>query len=267
MSEPQVEPPAADVRSFLPRPGEPVEDYAARLRALHDDLSLVLDAVERGLAAADAEPALRPEPLEVVSEPHRSPPPPRPLSSAPRGSARVEVISTPAGAAGAGAGGERAWSGPPEPEGHAPWGGRRASMGEGAPAGGGPAAPSPERFEERRGVAEPWVERPPRPPREEPWVEQRGEEPWAAGAPADPWAAADRAAPWREPPPWTERRPSAWPPPPPPPAEMTFEPPAHAPFAVPPRRRQPSLPPVAIAAALLGWLVAIALVIALAFGL
>jgi hypothetical protein len=48
---------------------------------------------------------------------------------------------------------------------------------------------------------------------------------------------------------------------------MTFEPPAHAPFAVPPRRRQPSLPPVAIAAALLGWLVAIALVIALAFGL
>src|SRR5512145_2769881 len=56
MSEPHAEP-AADVRSFLPRPGEPVEDYAARLRALHHDLSLVLDAVERGLAAAERHPA------------------------------------------------------------------------------------------------------------------------------------------------------------------------------------------------------------------
>jgi hypothetical protein len=259
MSEPHVEPSAADVRSFLPRPGEPVEDYAARLRALHEDLSLVLDAVERGLAAAEAEPAPRPEPLEVVSEPRRSPPPPGPLSSAPRGSARVEVISTPAGSSGAESGGERAWSGPQEPEGHAPWGGRRAHTGEGAPVGGDSAAPSPERFDERRGAVEPWVERPARPPREEPWVEQRGPDPWGGPAAA--------GAPWDRPPPWTERRPSAWPPPPPPPAEMTFEPPPHAPFAAPPRRRPPAMPPVAIAAALLGWLVAIALVIALAFGL
>ena len=58
MSEPHADPPAADVRSFLPRPGEPVEDYAARLRALHHDLTLVLDAVERGLAAAEAAPTL-----------------------------------------------------------------------------------------------------------------------------------------------------------------------------------------------------------------
>ncbi|HEV2811895.1 MAG TPA: hypothetical protein VGW10_01480, partial [Solirubrobacteraceae bacterium] len=85
MSEPHAEPPAADVRSFLPRPGEPVEDYAARLRALHEDLSLVLDAVERGLAAAGAEPAPlaaslaevpppRPQSYEDVTEPRRSPP-------------------------------------------------------------------------------------------------------------------------------------------------------------------------------------------------
>src|SRR5687768_11368706 len=106
MSEPQGEPQAADVRSFLPRPGEPVEDYAARLRALHHDLTLVLDAVERGLAAAEraplreavAEGGREPEPVaaihaDVHPEPHRSPPPLEPLT-APRGSARVEVVTT-----------------------------------------------------------------------------------------------------------------------------------------------------------------------------
>src|SRR5687768_7635777 len=152
MSEPHAEPPAADVRSFLPRPGEPVEDYAARLRALHEDLSLVLDAVERGLAAAEAAPAERPAAApapgrgapaaEDLQEPHRSPPPPGPLA-APRGSARVEVVSTPVTASGGG-GGDSDWSGPPEPEGAAPGGGRRAPTGGGAPARGEPAAPSPE---------------------------------------------------------------------------------------------------------------------------
>jgi hypothetical protein len=44
------DPHGADVRPFLPRPGEPPEAYAARLRALHSDLTLVLEAVERGLA-------------------------------------------------------------------------------------------------------------------------------------------------------------------------------------------------------------------------
>ncbi len=44
------DPHGADVRPFLPRPGEPPEAYAARLRALHSDLTLVLQAMERGLA-------------------------------------------------------------------------------------------------------------------------------------------------------------------------------------------------------------------------
>src|SRR4051812_1658873 len=47
---------AADVRSFLPRPGEPVERYADRLRALHRDLTLVLEAAERGLAVTGRTP-------------------------------------------------------------------------------------------------------------------------------------------------------------------------------------------------------------------
>jgi hypothetical protein len=48
---------------------------------------------------------------------------------------------------------------------------------------------------------------------------------------------------------------------------MSFEPPRYAPFAAPAGRRAPAAPPLFVAAALLGWLVAIALVIALAFGL
>ena len=260
MSEPHAEPQAADVRSFLPRPGEPVEEYAARLRALHEDLTLVLDAVERGLAAAEAEPvplsvpvavpapvAAPREPLEVVPEPHRSQPPPGPLSP-PRGNARVEVVSTTATAHGD-SGGEQAWSGPPEPQGGAPRGGRRAPMGEEAPAGGMPAASSPARW-----PAEPWVESAPPPPRGEPWVERAGP------APREPWTQGGGPA-------WAERPSAGWPSPPPPPAEMTFQPPAHAPFAAPPRRRDPALSPLFLAAALIGWLTAIALVIALAFGL
>ncbi len=142
MSEPHAEPPAADVRSFLPRPGEPVDDYAARLRALHHDLTLVLEAVERGLAAAaeaeaeaEAAPApaaeVRPlrtsRPLEVATEPSRPLPP---VPAGPRGSARVEIVSTPATATSGPADSGGAWSGPPEPEGSAPWGGRRAPVGD-----------------------------------------------------------------------------------------------------------------------------------------
>jgi hypothetical protein len=147
MSEPHGEPQAADVRSFLPRPGEPVEDYAARLRALHHDLTLVLDAVERGLAAAERTPAPKLEPVaaapepvpaalaDPLPEPHRSPPPLGPLSAS-RGGARVEVVTT---------GREQARSGPPEPGGTAPRGGRSAPKGERAPDRGDPAALSPER--------------------------------------------------------------------------------------------------------------------------
>jgi hypothetical protein len=48
---------------------------------------------------------------------------------------------------------------------------------------------------------------------------------------------------------------------------MSFGPPAHAPYAAPPRRRAPELPPLFLAAAVLGWLTVVALVLALAFGL
>jgi hypothetical protein len=58
--------PGADVRPFLPRPGEPAEAYAARLRALHSDLTLVLEAVERGLAT-------RPAPVSAVPGPDAAP--------------------------------------------------------------------------------------------------------------------------------------------------------------------------------------------------
>ncbi len=243
MSEPQREPPGADVRSFLPRPGEPVEDYAARLRALHHDLSLVLDAVERGLAAAEAEPPpalvapLRPAPA-AVEEPHRSPPPPSP-EAASRGRARVEVVTGPTPAQQHGA---RGTDGPPEPQ-SAPWGGRRAPLGEGVPDGGEPVAPSPVRS------GDPWVERREPGPRTEPWHD----------SPA-------ARTPWQQPPAWTDRRPSAWPPPPPPPAEMSFAPPNGAPYAGPPRRRLPQLSPLAVSVALLGWLTALALALALALG-
>jgi hypothetical protein len=63
--------PAGDARSFLPRPGEPVDAYAERLRALHGDLTLVLEAVERALATAAA--AAPPPPAAApAAEPARS---------------------------------------------------------------------------------------------------------------------------------------------------------------------------------------------------
>src|SRR5688500_12099225 len=104
MSEAHGDPPA-DVRSFLPRPGEPVEQYAERLRALHRDLTLVLQAVERGLAAAahpeDVGPPVPARaPIEIVPEretegdmaPVAAPP------VTPRGRMpRVEVMPAPSG--------------------------------------------------------------------------------------------------------------------------------------------------------------------------
>lgn len=232
MSEREGEPQAADVRSFLPRPGEPVEDYAARLRALHHDLTLVLDAVERGLAAAERPPlhevVAEPEPVatlaEPIHEPHRSPPPFESFSHAVRGGARVEVVTT---------GREQERSGSPGPRGPAPSGGaggRQAPMGERAPDGGNPAALSPERL--------PWVDRPPPEPRDGGWAESAA------------WDA----------PGWD--RPAAWPPPPPPPREMSFDPP----YPMPHRRRGPVVSPVLLAATVLGWLTVLALVLALALG-
>ena len=93
----------ADVRSFLPRPGEPVDQYAERLRALHRDLTLVLQAVERGLATAAhpgdvAPPVPAHEPIEIVpepvDEPDGSPAPPLPPRSR---MPRVEVMPAPSG--------------------------------------------------------------------------------------------------------------------------------------------------------------------------
>src|SRR5690606_23688600 len=68
---------------FLPRPGEPVEAYAERLRALHRDLSLVLEAVERGVAASRAQPpAGHEEEAEHADPPGRHAPPPPSRASA-----------------------------------------------------------------------------------------------------------------------------------------------------------------------------------------
>ena len=104
MSEAHGDPPA-DVRSFLPRPGEPVEQYAERLRALHRDLTLVLQAVERGLAAAAHPEDVGPpvparEPIEIVPEreragetAHAAAPPVTPRGRMPR----VEVMPAPSG--------------------------------------------------------------------------------------------------------------------------------------------------------------------------
>lgn len=105
MREGHEEPPA-DVRSFLPRPGEPVELYAERLRALHRDLTLVLQAVERGLAEPHA-----PEPGNAAAATFQpaahAPPPARvedavasPTALPETGGARVEVVPGPSGAHG-----------------------------------------------------------------------------------------------------------------------------------------------------------------------
>ena len=76
MSEHEGESQAADVRSFLPRPGEPVEDYAARLRTLHHDLALAPDAAERGLPGGARPPPPREmsfDPPDAMSRRHRGP--------------------------------------------------------------------------------------------------------------------------------------------------------------------------------------------------
>lgn len=89
MSEREAEP--ADIRPFLPRPGEPVEEYAERLRAMHRDLSVVLQAVERGLARG-GEPERAPaEPVHAV---HAAPADgvPAAATAARAGMPRVEVM-------------------------------------------------------------------------------------------------------------------------------------------------------------------------------
>ena len=75
MTERHAEP-GTDVGSFLPRPGEPVGAYAERLRALHRDLTLVLEAVERGLAASSRPEEEPPAPADW--DPATGTPMPRP---------------------------------------------------------------------------------------------------------------------------------------------------------------------------------------------
>ena len=84
MTERHAEP-GTDVGSFLPRPGEPVGAYAQRLRALHRDLTLVLEAVERGLAASAPPEELEADEPPAPWDPASDLPPPRPRRFARRG--------------------------------------------------------------------------------------------------------------------------------------------------------------------------------------
>jgi hypothetical protein len=79
-----------------------VDRYAERLRALHRDLTLVLQAVERGLAAAHPEdvgpPVPAHEPIEIVPSPAEDHAPSPAQRAAPRSRMpRVEVMPAPSG--------------------------------------------------------------------------------------------------------------------------------------------------------------------------
>jgi hypothetical protein len=76
---------ASELRPFLPRTGESAEGYAARLRALHRDLTLMLEAVERGLSAPPEPPRRSSSGLAVAAEAPAT------------GGARVEVMPPPPG--------------------------------------------------------------------------------------------------------------------------------------------------------------------------
>jgi hypothetical protein len=172
MSEGHGDPPA-DVRSFLPRPGEPVEQYAERLRVLHRDLTLVLQAVERGLAAAARPEDLGPpvpahEPIEIVPEPAEQAAPTAAPPLAPRSRMpRVEVMPAPSAEQRRDDQEDRRR--PPAPEEPAPRWAKEDGPGDGSPDGPDPVErglPRPARFPARPSVAsagharEPqWVER------------------------------------------------------------------------------------------------------------
>lgn len=235
MSEGHEEPPA-DVRSFLPRPGEPVEDYAERLRALHRDLTLVLEAVERGLAvsvAPPSEPAREPvpvgEPESVLLDP-----------DAASGGPRVEIMPAPSGATTRGTAEDRRAppSLPADPDAPDP-----PSFGP-APF---PPRPSVRDLDEPAGPAEPaWVERP------DPIVPGRPRTAVAATAasPAAPPVRVEAAPPPSSPAdrPWVLS------------SAVPGGPPAWVDATA---RRRRGLPPLVVAALLTGWLAAVALLLAL----
>jgi hypothetical protein len=245
MSEGQAEPPE-DVRSFLPRPGEPVEAYAERLRGLHRDLTLVLQAVERGLAVS-SDPEAMPAPVpaggdhhqdehEVHAEPALQAPiavdmPMSTLMRPSRGGPRVEVMAPPAGAQGRDEAEERRRPVAPDE----------------------PQVPAPAAFPARPSVREP------EPDTDPTWLHHPAEAsilapPAPAPAPAPaaapvarvverPRQPAEREHPWVEGPPigsWS----------------------AH----VADRGPRRAVPPWILAAALAGWLVVLAFVLALAVG-
>lgn len=267
MSEGHGEPPA-DVRAFLPRPGEPVEDYAERLRALHRDLTLVLQAVERGLAVAaeqEVEAAAPPEAEAPAAPQHAMPPdvrtarerarpaePATPVTmreETVRGGARVEVMPVPGGT-GRPPGGEERRE-PPR------------FVVPGDEERGGPAPPATVRFPPRPSArsshgpapvaGEPtWIEGPelaPAPPPRGVWPP----EPQLSAAVPPPVRVEATYRPAAEPRAWTE--PAAAPPGAAPPAP-----------AAPPAAGRSPVPPVLVAAMLAGWLLAVALLLALLLG-
>lgn len=243
MSEREAEP--ADVRPFLPRPGEPVEDYAERLRAMHRDLSVVLQAVERGLQRAHppeeepealAPPApeiadLRPEPDEVrVASASREPSATALRDGPIPGAPRVEVVTTRSG--------HRA----DDDSVDTPW-----AEGD---------------FVERRAPIEvsedrddPRWERPMPPP---PIAERPSADPLGVVPPRAQPALAERPS---ADPRYAEQPRAEWAAAPLPPA-----PPAPAAAAPEPSKRNIELPPWIVTAVLAGWLTVIALLFAVVLG-
>jgi hypothetical protein len=68
----------AHAHVFMPQPDEPVHAYAARLRAMHHHLGMLIEAVERGMSGRPSAPAVKRErpadpppltPLVVVATP------------------------------------------------------------------------------------------------------------------------------------------------------------------------------------------------------
>ena len=240
MNQREAEP--ADVRPFLPRPGEPVEEYAERLRAMHRDLSVVLQAVERGLQRAnppEEEPMPEREPVPVyAAAPSHEHAEARVASAArePSGAAlretipgapRVEVVTSRAGHR---AGDESVTSDWAQGE---PFVERRQ-----------PVVPHPPRAE---APPDPLQIVPVSPP-QQPLAERPSADPRYAEPPRGEWAPAvvtDTTAAPAEPAPA--------------PAVAVAPAPAPAPLPV----RAPLLPPWAIAAILAGWLTIVALLLAL----
>jgi hypothetical protein len=220
------EPDTADVRPFLPRPGEPVEEYAERLRAMHRDLSVVLQAVERGLERSHEH---EPGPIVRVPDPEPATAPvAAPAGLMGPGTARVEVVHSGRGHRAEDEAVDEDWV---EEE---------------------PALPPPPGPERRHSRARPLADRPSQDP-----SRGGGQDPWPPAAP--PLAERPSGDPHRG---WPE---PALAPPPPRPGPPAFTPASYPTHWADgnDRRRGPLLPGWAIAAILAGWLTIVALLLAL----